>query len=44
MSQLQPPDSMHLRAAEDWLELGNYLEANEESHRIAPNSGCTLRC
>jgi tetratricopeptide (TPR) repeat protein len=26
----------HLEAAEGWLELGNYLEANEELERISP--------
>ena len=33
---LEPPDSMYLRAAQGWLELGNHLEANEELERIAP--------
>jgi hypothetical protein len=27
---LQPPDSMHLTAAQGWLELGNHEEAFEE--------------
>jgi hypothetical protein len=29
-------DQRHLDAAEGWLELGNYLEANEELERITP--------
>lgn len=33
---LEPPDSIHLKAAEGWLELGNHLEANEELEKIAP--------
>ena len=36
MKPLEPPDSHHLRAAQGWLELGNYLEAGEELERIAP--------
>ena len=31
---LQPPDSMHLEAAQGWLELGNHEEAFEELERI----------
>jgi len=31
---LQPPDSMHLEAAQGWLELGNHEEANEELELI----------
>jgi putative SOS response-associated peptidase YedK len=31
-----PPDSIHLRASEGWLELGNHLEANEELEQITP--------
>jgi hypothetical protein len=27
---LAPPDSLHLRAAQGWLELGNHVEASEE--------------
>jgi tetratricopeptide (TPR) repeat protein len=34
--ELQPPDSLHLRAAEGWLGLGNWQEANEELERITP--------
>jgi len=29
-------DQRHLDAAEGWLELGNYLEANEELEQITP--------
>ena len=36
MNPLAPPDSIHLKAAEGWLELGNHLEANEELEQIAP--------
>jgi tetratricopeptide (TPR) repeat protein len=33
-AELQPPDSLHLLAAEGWLELGNATEAGEEIARI----------
>jgi tetratricopeptide (TPR) repeat protein len=33
---LTPPDSLHLRAAQGWLELGNAIEANAELEKIAP--------
>ncbi len=33
---LEPPDSIHLRAAEGWLELGDQIEANEELEKITP--------
>jgi tetratricopeptide (TPR) repeat protein len=36
MGKLEPPDRMYLEAAQGWLELGNYAEANEELERIAP--------
>ena len=36
MNRLSPPDSIHLTAAEGWLELGNHLEANEELENITP--------
>ena len=37
---LQPPDSMHLTAAQGWLELGNHEEAFEELEKIdAPLRG-----
>jgi len=35
LKPLQPPDSLHLRAAQGWLELGNHLEANAELEKIA---------
>lgn len=34
MTELQPPDSHHLTAAQGWLELGNQLEANTELENI----------
>src|SRR4051812_22314205 len=37
MPELKPlkhPDSLHLQAAQGWLELGNHLEANEELEKI----------
>jgi predicted Zn-dependent protease len=36
MSKLSLSDSRHLNAAEGWLELGNWQEANEELERITP--------
>jgi predicted Zn-dependent protease len=36
LKPLEPPDSLHLKAADGWLELGNEVEANEELERIAP--------
>ena len=36
MKSLEHPDSLHLRAAQGWLELGDYLEADEELERISP--------
>jgi hypothetical protein len=36
MEPLTPPDSHNLAAAQDWLELGNHLEANEELEKIIP--------
>jgi predicted Zn-dependent protease len=37
---LQPPDSIHLTAAQGWLELGNHEEAFEELEQIdAPLRG-----
>ena len=32
----EPPDTHHLRAAEGWLELGNYTEANAELDNVTP--------
>ena len=34
---IEPPDSHHFRAAEGWLELGNWREADADIERIAPN-------
>jgi len=34
---LQPPDSVHLQAAQGWFELGNCVEATEELEQISPN-------
>ena len=34
MKPLQPPDSIHLQAAEGWIGLGNYAEANDELENI----------
>lgn len=36
MSKLSLTDSRHLNAAEGWLELGNWQEANEELELITP--------
>jgi tetratricopeptide (TPR) repeat protein len=36
MDMLPLPDLHHLRAASGWLGLGNFLEANEELEKIAP--------
>lgn len=36
MTRLLPPDTLHLQAAQGWLELGNYVEANEELEKITP--------
>jgi tetratricopeptide (TPR) repeat protein len=36
MKPLPFPDRRHLAAAEGWLELGNWHEANEELERVAP--------
>jgi tetratricopeptide (TPR) repeat protein len=33
---LRPPDSHHLQAAQGWVELGNYDEANDELEQIHP--------
>lgn len=34
MKPLEPPASLHLEAAQGWLDLGNYLEADAELDRI----------
>ncbi len=36
MNKLTHPDSFHLQAAQGWLELGNWLEANAELENISP--------
>ncbi len=36
MQPLEPPDSLHLQAAQGWLELGNHVEAEVELAKIAP--------
>ena len=35
---LEPPDSLHLQAAEGWLDLGNPKEAVEEFGKITESS------
>jgi tetratricopeptide (TPR) repeat protein len=34
--QLEPPDSLHLRAAEGWLGLGDLVSASDELEKIQP--------
>jgi tetratricopeptide (TPR) repeat protein len=34
-----PPDSLHLLAAQGWLELGDHLEASQELEKITPCRG-----
>jgi tetratricopeptide (TPR) repeat protein len=34
VKQLEPPDTHHLLAAQGWLGLGNFLEADEELEKI----------
>jgi hypothetical protein len=36
-AKLEPPDSIHLKAAEGWLGLGNHVEANEGLENITPH-------
>ena len=36
MAQLNGTDEIHLKAAQGWLELGNWLEANNELDCITP--------
>lgn len=36
MNPLEHPDSLHLKAAQGWLELGNHLEADKELDEITP--------
>jgi tetratricopeptide (TPR) repeat protein len=33
---LAPPDTLHILAAQGWLELGDHIEANEELENITP--------
>src|SRR5262245_58936595 len=33
---LEDPDCLHLRAAQGWLELGDFLEADKELDKITP--------
>ncbi len=35
MSNLEPPDSTHLKAAQGWLDLGNFIEAGAELEKIS---------
>jgi hypothetical protein len=37
MQPLQPPDILHLQAAQGWCELQAFLEANEELDKITPS-------
>jgi hypothetical protein len=39
---LEPPDSIHLEAAQGWLELGNHIEADEELEKTSPVCEPTL--
>jgi hypothetical protein len=34
MKPLEPSHSLHLQAAQGWLELGNHIEANAEPDNI----------
>lgn len=36
MKTLEPPDSFHLKAAQGWLGLGDWCEADEELEAITP--------
>jgi hypothetical protein len=38
MPSLQPPDTMHLQAAQGWFELGDHLEADEELEQMSPQN------
>src|SRR5215813_3739694 len=33
---LQPPDSLHVQAAQGWLELGSPVESNAELEKVTP--------
>jgi tetratricopeptide (TPR) repeat protein len=36
MKRLEPPDSLHLQAAQGWIELGSHIEADAELENITP--------
>jgi hypothetical protein len=36
LKTLKRPDSLHLQAAQGWLELGDHLETTEELDEITP--------
>jgi tetratricopeptide (TPR) repeat protein len=38
MKPLEPPDTMHLQAAQGWFELGNHFEASGELELISPQN------
>ena len=38
MGSLKPPNTHHLQAAEGWLGLGDWQEANEELEKISPQN------
>jgi hypothetical protein len=42
MKPLEPPDSLHLQAAQGWCELHVFAEANEELEQMTPQH-CTHR-
>ncbi len=35
MNRFESPDCLHLLASQDWLELGDHLEANHELDKIS---------
>jgi hypothetical protein len=40
ITPLQPPDSLHLQAAEGWVGLRDFAAANNELEEVAPVSRC----
>jgi len=36
MKPLEPPDCVHLQAAQGWLALGDHAKANEELEKMTP--------
>jgi uncharacterized protein HemY len=38
MTALEPPDSLHLQAADGWIGLGDYAAASDELEQISPAS------